>query len=95
MGAVSDRDLRLSRLQAAPTLRVAQAVVPTPSSARRTAGPDPFGVRPLVLHMHPSAIPPVQLFGIDNPRHYDLWSIGKDGENGTDDDICDWASDYP
>jgi len=33
--------------------------------------------------------------GIHNPQHYDLWSAGKDGEDGTDDDICNWVLDDP
>ena len=33
--------------------------------------------------------------GIHNAQHYDLWRIGKDGEDGSDDDICNWASDDP
>ncbi len=33
--------------------------------------------------------------GTHNPQYYDLWSMGKDGEEGTDDDIGNWASDDP
>jgi len=33
--------------------------------------------------------------GLHNSQHYDLWSMGKDGEDGTDDDIGNWVSDDP
>jgi general secretion pathway protein G len=26
-----------------------------------------------------------------NEGKYDIWSLGKDGEDGTDDDICNWT----
>ena len=28
--------------------------------------------------------------GEHNPDDYDLWSVGKDGQDGTDDDITNW-----
>ncbi len=29
--------------------------------------------------------------GDHNPESYDLWSVGKDGQDGSDDDICNWS----
>ena len=29
--------------------------------------------------------------GVKNPSSYDVWSIGPDGQDGTDDDIGNWA----
>ena len=28
--------------------------------------------------------------GEHNPDEYDLWSVGKDGQDGTDDDVTNW-----
>ena len=30
--------------------------------------------------------------GEHNPESYDLWSIGPDGQDGTDDDIGNWTT---
>jgi type II secretion system protein G len=33
--------------------------------------------------------------GVNNSQQYDLWSMGKDGEDATDDDIRNWVADNP
>lgn len=67
-----------------------QALIENPQGVVNWRGPyfkkaalpkDPWG-RPYMY-----ALP-----GEHNPASYDLWSVGKDGSHGSDDDVTNWAT---